>query len=307
MINNGPLISVIVATRNGERFLHEQLKSLEAQTYPNLEFICSDNNSTDGTAEILEAWCNASENRTFIRCREDGLNKNFFTAIPFTTGDYIMFSDQDDVWLPEKIEALVSFHLSHPEASMVYCLSKPFENELPPSPEMKDGINRLEGTEIKKTLLISFTLGHNMLIKKNVLEKIKVPGDEVIAYDWWITVSAMCIGPVYCLQKVFTYWRQHPENTTKKINDVLFYQSRISYLEKFAGNNLVSPSTKDWIKKAVDALSSLSDKKFSFKLFNFYLSNAAQIFFYKKKSSPISRYISHVKMAYRMSFHDYRP
>jgi glycosyltransferase involved in cell wall biosynthesis len=73
-------VSVVMCTRNGASFLNEQLESLEAQSYPHLEFICSDNESEDGTAEILKAWCSQKPNRRFVSHGEKGLNQNFFHA-----------------------------------------------------------------------------------------------------------------------------------------------------------------------------------------------------------------------------------
>ena len=108
------LVSVVLCARNGAAFIGEQLKSLEQQTYPSLEFICADNSSTDGTADILRAWCEDKLNRKFISCTAPGLNKTFFTAMQYATGEFIIFCDQDDVWLPNKIEALVNFHLGTP-------------------------------------------------------------------------------------------------------------------------------------------------------------------------------------------------
>src|SRR5687767_2208480 len=114
-----PLVSVIMCTYQGAAYLTEQLQSLEQQTYSSLEIICSDNISTDGTADILKEWCDNSSNRTFISFVERGLNKNFFQALNYATGDYVIFCDQDDIWLPEKIEKLVSFHQQNSEASLV--------------------------------------------------------------------------------------------------------------------------------------------------------------------------------------------
>ena len=295
------LVSVVLCSYNGIAFIQSQLDSLEAQKYKNIEFICSDNNSNDGTDVVLQNWCAQNPStRKFISYSEKGLNKNFFNAVQFATGTYVMFCDQDDIWLPEKIAMLVSFHEKHHKASMVYCLSQKFQNQIPTRIKKKKIIH-LEGTNIKKTMLVSHTLGHNLLIKNEVLKKIPVPCNEDVAYDWWITVSAMCMGYIACLPEVLTYWRQHYNNTTTKINEGLYYKSRILYLQAFLTNDLISKENKNWILKAKNNFESLKTKQFSFSLFLFLLQNANLIFFYKRKKNIFLKWISFTKWAYRMS------
>jgi glycosyltransferase involved in cell wall biosynthesis len=295
-----PLVSVVMCTYNGELFIEEQLRTLEQQTYPNIEFICSDNGSTDNTAGILKNWCSRKQGRHFFICQEKGLNKNFYSALSHATGGYIIFCDQDDIWLENKVERLVSFHQQHPQNSMVYCLSKEFNGEVPTDTHIRKR-NYLEGTDIRKTMLISFTLGHNMCLKKEMLNKMPQSPDEVIAFDWWITVSAMSIGPIKCLPEVLTFWRKHANNTTLFLNSDLFYRSRIGYLKRFCDNPLVKEEYKAWISSMIKHLSSLEKKKFSFGLFWFYLANANTIFFYKTKKNPLGKWVSFIKWSARMS------
>jgi glycosyltransferase involved in cell wall biosynthesis len=239
---------------------------------------------------------------------EKGLNKNFYSAMAHANGEYVSFSDQDDVWDPKKIEKLVSFHEANKDASMVYCLSRPFEGEIKePLAKIRHGIKRLEGIEIRNTMLVSFTLGHNLLIKRSLLTQLPVPANEVIAYDWWITVSAMCKGPIKCLHEELTYWRQHPDNTTKVLNEDLFHISRAEYLKAFATNPLIGKKDKEWIQELRSAFLTLTDKRFSPGLFRLLLANAPLLFFYKRKNNPVGKWISYAKWAYRMSKHDYRP
>ncbi len=301
-----PLVSVILCTFNGQRFIAEQLSSLENQTYKNVEFICSDNNSTDTTSQILKDWCEKSQSRKFFTTTEKGLNKNFYSALVHASGKYIIFCDQDDIWVETKVQELVAFHEQNPDASMVYCLSKQFSDKIPTDIQVKKGSNYLEGTEIRKTMLISFTLGHNILIKRTLLDKLPVPLNEAVAYDWWITVSAMCTGPIKCLPKVLTYWRQHSSNTTISINEGLFYISRITYLYQFLQNNLIQAKDKEWIKSAIDRFSLLETQNWSFRLCSFLLSNAPYIFFYKRKKNIILKWISFLKWSIRMSSKNYK-
>jgi glycosyltransferase involved in cell wall biosynthesis len=304
-MKNDNTVSVVLCTRNGISFINEQLMSLEAQTYKNIQIICSDNNSTDGTDAVLRNWCLNHENRKFVSQEAPGLNRNFFQALNFATGNYVIFCDQDDVWFPEKIERLVAFIEKHNDASMVYCLSKPFYGELPKDAAIKK-MNWLEGTEVRKTLLTSFTLGHNMLVRKSVLDKIKLPATETVAYDWWITVNAMCISPIYCLPEVLTFWRQHHSNTTTQLNTGLYYQLRLSYLRTFEEISILTKAQRNWIQQAIQAFEKLETKSFSMFLFFFLINQRAFVFFFKNKKTFFGKMTSAIKWSWRMSHADYR-
>jgi len=199
------------------------------------------------------------------------------------------------------VEKLISFHEQNKDASLVYCLSKRFSGTADLSATKPGTINVLEGSDIKKTLLISFTLGHNLCIKEEVLYKLPKPNNEVIAFDWWITVCCMCIGPVKCLKETLTFWRQHDSNTTTKLNKGLFYQNSIAHLRQFLQNPLIDSASKQWIEQAISKFKLLDQKEFSWKLCWFLFCNAGSIFFYKTKTSPILKQISFLKWAIRLS------
>lgn len=306
MSENLPLVSIVLCAYNGGQFIAEQLKSLEEQTYPNIEFICSDNNSTDGTAAILGTWCRSRPKATFILQKNKGLNSNFFYAADKATGRYIIFCDQDDIWLPTKVAELVAFHQRHPTAGMVYCLSKSFTKHLPQNLFNTGDIKRIEGSNIRQTMLISFTLGHNICIRKEVYDKLPKTSSEIVAYDWWITVGAMLCGGIKCLKKNLTYWRRHEESTTDEMNKGLFWQQRIGYLRVFLMHPLLSAEDRQWIENAIAAFQDIKGKPFSFKLFGFLLSNAKTIFFYKTKTTTFSLWFSYIKWSAKMSRNDYR-
>jgi glycosyltransferase involved in cell wall biosynthesis len=102
-------ISVVMCTYNGERFLREQLQSIVKQTYPILELIIVDDGSTDNTLGIIKSFQKDYET---IKCFQNknnlGAHRNFLNAYIKASGDYIVPSDQDDIWMPNKIEVLTS-------------------------------------------------------------------------------------------------------------------------------------------------------------------------------------------------------
>ncbi|MEI7591434.1 MAG: glycosyltransferase, partial [Deltaproteobacteria bacterium] len=98
-------IGVVMATYNGEKFIKEQVESILGQTIkPNL-FVIVDDCSNDGTYEILQQYASKNSFMKVYRNEQNlGCVKNFHKAISLCDTDYIAFSDQDDKWLPNKIE-----------------------------------------------------------------------------------------------------------------------------------------------------------------------------------------------------------
>jgi glycosyltransferase involved in cell wall biosynthesis len=115
-----PLVSVAVATYNGERFLAEQLETIYGQTWPHLEVVVSDDASTDGTQDLLKRFEREQGLRFSVNPTRVGLVQNFEHAIRACKGDYIALADQDDLWKAHKISALMS---AIQEASLIYCHS----------------------------------------------------------------------------------------------------------------------------------------------------------------------------------------
>ena len=99
-------IDVLLATYNGEKYLREQLDSILNQTYTNFNLIISDDCSTDGTVKILEEYEKKDSRITgvFVHQKNQGVVKNIEYLLSLVQSDYYMLADQDDVWLPEKIE-----------------------------------------------------------------------------------------------------------------------------------------------------------------------------------------------------------
>ena len=97
-------VDILVATYNGEKYLKEQLDSILNQTYNNIRIIISDDNSTDGTRDILKQYEANNKITVFYQENNLGYIKNFEFLLKKVENDIYMLSDQDDVWMPEKIE-----------------------------------------------------------------------------------------------------------------------------------------------------------------------------------------------------------
>lgn len=115
-------LSVALCTYNGERFLKAQLAGILAQTRLPDEVILFDDASTDNTVAILEDFKNEAPFCVAIHVQpvNVGAARNFEDALRRCTGELIALSDQDDVWLPDRLEASEDFLRKHPEAAFVF-------------------------------------------------------------------------------------------------------------------------------------------------------------------------------------------
>jgi glycosyltransferase involved in cell wall biosynthesis len=114
--------SVALCTYNGARFLEAQLASIAAQTRLPDELVACDDASTDDTVCVLEAFRGQAPFpvRVLVQPRNIGSAKNFEHALRQCTGELIALCDQDDLWLPQRLEASEEFLRSHPDAAFVF-------------------------------------------------------------------------------------------------------------------------------------------------------------------------------------------
>jgi glycosyltransferase involved in cell wall biosynthesis len=107
-----PKIVILLASRNGAEFIHEQLESYRAQTYSNWELVVSDDGSTDRTVEIIKEFAEGLPQRVIV-CQgpQQGFCQNFVSLIrnDDIVGDLFAYSDQDDIWFPEKLAKAVEW------------------------------------------------------------------------------------------------------------------------------------------------------------------------------------------------------
>jgi len=101
-----PKFCILLATYNGEQYLDEQVQSIMDQDRVNIKIIASDDMSNDGTKKILDTWCKFDNFKKLENKKLGSASKNFFRLIldaDIGSSDYIALSDQDDVWLKDKL------------------------------------------------------------------------------------------------------------------------------------------------------------------------------------------------------------
>jgi glycosyltransferase involved in cell wall biosynthesis len=213
-----PLISVALCTYNGEKFISQQLDSILCQTYAHLEIIIVDDCSTDDTFNIVS---NYAKKDSRINCFKNevnkGFNKNFEYAIKLTTAEYIAVSDQDDIWLPQKIELL----FNNIESKWLIFSNSSYineRNEIIPG-EILNNFNQ-EINNYKGILLANFITGHTTLFKREFLDYF-LPLPEEGFYDWWMGFVALYHQKATVLNEVLTQYRIHESSVMqRRLNSV---------------------------------------------------------------------------------------
>ena len=110
--SNEPSVLILMGTFNGEKYIREQLDSIAAQSHKNWRLVMSDDGSTDRTLEIARRWAEeVGEDRVdIVDGPRQGFAQNFLSMAcdPSLNADFYAFCDQDDVWMPRKLEVALS-------------------------------------------------------------------------------------------------------------------------------------------------------------------------------------------------------
>ena len=210
-----PEIAILMATYNGQRFLSEQLDSFTQQTCTNWRLIASDDNSKDNTIDILKSYQNAwGSNKLEIRQGPSkGFCHNFLNVAcdPSIKADYFAFSDQDDVWYPEKLQVAIDYLATQdPTIPTIYCGRTTYVNEdlkiIGQSPLF------IYPRRFRNALVQSIAGGNTMVFNPAAKALIEAAGNlNVISHDWWLYIIVMAAGgKVFYDPNPYIYYRQHP-------------------------------------------------------------------------------------------------
>ncbi len=205
-----PLVSIVMCTYNGEKYLSEQLDSILNQTYKNLELIIVDDVSNDSTVKIIKEWMKKDNRIIFYENKSNlGYNQNFEKAITFANGEYISLSDQDDIWFSDKIERLLN-KFDRADVVLTHARSVNFIDGELHYPKGKL-LPPFTGNDPKKLFYDNQISGHKIMFKKSLLEKIS-PIPPNMFYDWWIGVLATCNGSINADDGYLVKYRIHGAN-----------------------------------------------------------------------------------------------
>ncbi|HAL45300.1 MAG: hypothetical protein A2Y12_06460 [Planctomycetes bacterium GWF2_42_9] len=218
-----PEIDIILTTYNGERFLNQQLDSILNQSSKGWKLVIRDDNSTDNTKTIIKNYAGKYPDK--IKLIEDnkgnlGLVRNFETLLKSSQSEYIMFCDQDDVWLPYKIEltfnAMQSAKNQYSDSPiLIYTDLKIVDEELKTIADSFWKFHKISPQidgQLNKIIYRNIVTGCTIMINKK-LKDISMPfPPEVRLHDWWLAINAAKNGKLKFVPQQTILYRQHSKN-----------------------------------------------------------------------------------------------
>lgn len=218
------MISVCIATHNGEKYIKEQLDSILIQLDKEDEIVISDDGSNDSTLDIIQSY--RDERIKVFRYRQSKKSKqtnnvyaarNFQNAIINSKGDYIFLADQDDIWYPNKVSQCI-------EILKDYDLVQ--HNLIEVDAKMKElGLHYKTGFKYGNFLIKGGSYhGCAMAFKRCVLEYVIPFPPRLALHDYWIGFLTELKGKVFFLDQPLMLYRLHGNNISQYNNNSFFYK-----------------------------------------------------------------------------------
>ena len=221
-------ISVAMATYNGEKYIKEQIETILKNLNDNDELVISDDGSSDMTVEIIKSF--NDKRIKLIDGPKKGLKQNFNNAIKNTSGDIIFLSDQDDVWMENKVDKIVECFESNDYILIQHDAIVVDENDNVLFESF--AAHRKVKTGIIKNLIKNSYHGCCIAFRKELKNEILPIPDNIYLHDEWIGLVAELNGKTYFLNEKLIKYRRHSENNSsfKHLPFFKMFNNRLNYL-----------------------------------------------------------------------------
>lgn len=262
-------IDILMATYNGEKYLVEQLDSIINQTYRNWNLLIRDDNSTDKTLEIIQNYHKKDKRIKILKDNKGniGIVRNFEELLKSSESEFIMFSDQDDIWVENKLDMYLKMiekiknkgFMIHSDAIL---FDKNKSNILKDTFISKKAINR----GLENVFFNYFVQGATILISKEIKNFILPFPKEVYLHDRYIHLISELFFERIFVNKALIYYRQHGDNqigaknTIRELLSKRYFDERDRQLIKVIYNKYGSLLTEDK-KKLIEEYFKITDIK----------------------------------------------
>ena len=230
-------VSIAMASYNGAKYLREQLESFLSQSRLPDELIVCDDGSSDSTIATLSEFSELSLFDVHIYKNDEniGFLKNFEKALLNCTGDFIFFSDQDDVWFSNKIERVLS-EFDRDQNVMVVCNDQTITDE---------NLNHSNNTMLSNTRRLGYpdswhVTGCCTCVKKEFVELVVPIPEKIGAHDVWINGLADILGVRRILPESLQFYRRYGTNVSTSEAQSLGKTSRLANMWSYGIKNLAN-------------------------------------------------------------------
>ncbi|MFP2516781.1 glycosyltransferase family 2 protein [Buttiauxella agrestis] len=230
------LIDIALATYNGELYIREQIESIINQTYRNWRLLISDDNSTDSTVAIITELMDKDERIILVStARQGGVVRNFNNALLATTTEFVVLSDQDDIWPVDRLEKMMakieSIENENPTKPILVFTDLTLVNEsndlIAPSFYMANKIGPLSNMKDNNLLWRSTVYGCSTIMNRNLLNVTLPIPDFALMHDHWLALVANQNNGLYYYNYASVRYRQHANNVVGGSNKNLMHKIRV--------------------------------------------------------------------------------
>lgn len=239
------MITILMTTYNGEQYIAKQIESLLAQTEQDFILRIHDDGSTDQTLFILSEYAARYPDKIIVQQNEKnsgGAKWNYLGMLAAYQDDFLMLCDQDDLWLPNKIEITLR---AMKEAQTVYGVDTPIlvhtdlvvvDEKLQTLHASFRKMSNLDyrRVELKDQLVQNTMTGCTVMLNRQLQRYLRNIPDHCIMHDWWLMLIASAFGKIIPLENEQTIlYRQHAGNVVgaKDADSVSYLYERIAHSE----------------------------------------------------------------------------
>lgn len=237
------MIDILLASYNGETYISEQIESIINQTYKDWFLYIKDDCSTDNTVNIILDYEKKYKDKIKVIISEEpsgSAKNNFFSILQYSKNEYVMTCDQDDIWLPDKIQ-ITHDKMLETEANnigipiLVHTDLKVTDENLN---IISDSLFKLQNLEsqrdkLNNLLVQNIVTGCTIMVNRNLLNYIKNPPKYAIMHDWWMALIAAAMGKIIFINSPTVLYRQHGKNSVgaKNVKSLNYIINRLSQIE----------------------------------------------------------------------------
>jgi len=241
------MLSILLATYNGEKYVAELIDSLLKQTYGDFKLYIQDDKSTDGTFYTTTKYAMENPDRVIAYKNEEntgGAKHNFLKMMIEYKDDYVMLCDQDDLWLPDKIEKslrkMKEMESAHGSSTplLVHTDLKVVDDNLN---IIRSSYRRMANTSFKFTALnnlvtMNIVTGCTIMYNRALADMLTAEPDFFVMHDWWAALVAAAFGKIGSIRKRTVLYRQHTENDigAKKARSVKYVRYVLTHIDIMA-------------------------------------------------------------------------
>ena len=245
------MIAIIMGTYNGEKYIREQIDSILSQDYRGWKLFIFDDGSKDGTESIVKEYVKSYPDKIFFsKNRENyGAAGNFFNGIREVASllvpgaEYFCFSDQDDVWVEDKLSRSLAkiMQIEDGEPALVFSDVAITDKNLTITADSYFEAEKVDKTKISLNYLLmeNKLIGGTVMVNRALVNlELKaekaglIPYEKAKMHDWWFGLLAAAFGKIGYVEGFTEYYRQHGNNVVGGESFNSYLKARISKIDE---------------------------------------------------------------------------